>query len=90
MKTLLIVVVAMMVLVAGCASPYQQRQEGLLKAYQSGQLTAEQYYTLSNQIESERTARLGMLGQSLIQQSQDNAWRRAYQQPQTVIIQRVP
>lgn len=90
MKTLLVVVIAMMVLVAGCASPYQQRQEGLLKAYESGKITAEQYFTLSNQIESERRAGLAMLGQSLIQQSQDNAWRRAYQAPQTVIIQRVP
>lgn len=90
MKTLLVAVMVMAVLVVGCASPYQQRQEGLLKAYQGGQLTAEQYFTLSNQLEAQRSAALGMLGQSLIQQSQDNAWRRAYQQPQTIILQRTP
>lgn len=90
MKPLLIAVIVMLVLVVGCTSPYQERKEMLLKAYQSGQLTAEQYFSLSNQMEAQRSAALGALGQSLVWQGQSNMWRNTYRdvnrQPQTIFI----
>ena len=61
-RAFFLLVVAVLLIFIGCASPYAEQREALKDDYEAGKISAEQYYQLSatyDQMDQQRRAAIG-------------------------------